>query len=163
MDDLQATFFATLHQAQALQMPVLRQLTPFLRPGMSAATFQSGEAEARLARGVVRLQRLTLQGGILQMIVEGTITLASRLDLEVTARSADSGVLPPVLRLLRIPTAGAMPLSLLAEASFLLANSVVHLRVTGTVRSPSIQIEPVRLLSEDAVRFFLSPVRLMAP
>lgn len=163
LDDLNATFSATLHQAQALQMPVLRQLTPFLRSGMSAATFQSGEIEARLARGVVRLQRLTLQGGILQMIVQGTLTLAGRLNLEVTARTGKLSLLPPGLRLLRIPAAGAMPLSLVAEASFLLASSVVHLRVTGTVHNPIIQVEPLRLLSEDAVRFFLSPVLLLSP
>jgi hypothetical protein len=138
-------------------------MAPFLGQGASAATFQSGEMEARLARGVVRLQRWTLRGGILQLIVQGTITLAGRLNLEVTARSSAAGLLPPGLRLLGVPAAGAMPLSLLTEASFLLAASVVHLRVTGTVRSPNVQFEPVRLLTEDAVRFFLAPARLIAP
>src|SRR5262249_40462550 len=41
-NDLTASVSATLRQAQALQLPVLSQLVPFLRAGTSSATFQSG-------------------------------------------------------------------------------------------------------------------------
>ncbi len=162
LDDLNATLSVTLHQTQALDLPVLRQLTPYIRPGMSSATFQSGHLEARLAHGLVRLQRLTVEGGILQMVVEGTATLAGRLNLQVTSRTDDRSSVPG-LGLLRAPAEGAMPLSLLTEASILLANRVVRLRVTGSVHNPVIQVEPNRLLSEEAVRFFLRPAALVAP
>jgi hypothetical protein len=157
-DDLTATISADLSQAQAMQAPVLRQLIPFLRSGSSSATFHSGHLEARLSHGLVRIQRFTLEGGLLEMIIEGTLTLEGRLSLEVTARTDNLFYLPPALRLLgiRIPAAGALPVSLITEASILLANRVVHLRVTGTLRNPIVQVEPVRLLTEEAVRYFLT-------
>jgi hypothetical protein len=163
-DDVTATLTADLSQAQALQLPVLRQLVPFLRSGASS-TFQTGHVEARLAHGLVRVQRLTLQGGLLNMIVEGTVTLEGRLNLEVTARTGSVFLAPSALRLLglRIPAAGVLPASLILEASLLLANSVVHLRVTGSVRNPVVQVEPVRLLTEEAVRYFLSRALFPGP
>jgi hypothetical protein len=157
-NDITAAISATLSQAQAMQVPVLRQIVPFLRGGVASGTFQSGQLEARLSRGLIRLQRLTLQGGLLAMIVEGTITLEGRLNLEVTARTGGSPLLAPGLRLLALsaPLAGALPVTLISEASLLLANRVVHLRVTGTLHNPIVQIEPVRLLTEEAVRYFLT-------
>jgi hypothetical protein len=38
----------------------------------------------------------------------------------------------------------------------LLANRVVHLRIVGTTKAPQVQVEALRLLSEEAVRFFLT-------
>jgi hypothetical protein len=96
------------------------------------------------------------------MVVEGTATLAGRLNLQVTSRTDDRSSIPG-LGLLRAPAEGTMPLSLLTEASILLANRVVRLRVTGSVHNPVIQVEPNRLLSEEAVRFFLRPAALVAP
>jgi hypothetical protein len=164
-DDITATLSATLGQTQALQLPVLKQLTPYLRPGMSASSFQSGQLEARLSRGSLRIQKLTLEGGLLQMMVEGTISLQGRIDLEVTTRTDNITFLPPGLRLLglRLPAAGVLPVGLITEASLLLANHVVHLRVTGTLRSPVILVEPVRLLTEETVRYFLTRALFPSP
>src|SRR5207302_8080788 len=59
VDDLTGTMEATLQQTQAMALPVLQQLTPFLMPGQSnGGTFRSGDLRARLARGVVRVERL---------------------------------------------------------------------------------------------------------
>jgi hypothetical protein len=164
-DDLTATVSATLSQGQALQLPVLKQITPYLRPGMSASTFQTGQLEGRLTRGIFRIQRLTLQGGLLQMIVEGTVNLQGRIDLEVTARTDNITFLPPALRVLglRLPVAGGLPVGLITEASLLLANRVVHLHVTGTLRNPIIQVQPLPLLTEEAVRYFLTRALIPNP
>jgi hypothetical protein len=56
---------------------------------------------------------------------------------------------------LRIPLTGAVPVSLLLQASDYLSNRLIRLRVTGTVRSPVVTVEPITLLTEEAVRFFL--------
>jgi hypothetical protein len=163
VNDLTGTLSATLRQSQALQLPVLRQITPYLRVGMSSETFQSGQIEARLGRGIVRLQRFSLEGGLVQMVIDGTITLEGRLNLDVNARTGNITLLPPALRVLglRLPIAGPIPLSVITEASFLLARSVVHLRVTGSVRNPVVQVEPLALLTEEAVRYFL--LRALVP
>src|SRR5262249_50429730 len=117
------------------------------------------------SRGVFRIQRFTLMGRFAELVIEGTVTLAGRLDLEVTARTGNLGVSPVALRLLglRLPAAGPIPLGLINEASGYLANRVIHLRVTGTVRSPVVQAQPVRLLTEEAVRFFLTRAVLPVP
>ena len=45
--------------------------------------------------------------------------------------------------------------SVLRQAGGLLANRLVRLRLTGTFRNPIIQVEPLPVLTEDALRFLL--------
>jgi hypothetical protein len=165
VDDLTGTLTANLRQSQAMQLPVLRQITPYLRLGMSSDTSQSGDIEARLDRGVVRLQRFNLEGGLFQLVIEGTLNLDGRLNLDAYARTGNVTLLPPALRLLglRIPIAGPIPLAVIREASLLLARSSVHLRVTGSVRNPVVQVQPLALLTEEAVRYFLLRAIVPAP
>jgi hypothetical protein len=133
LDDLSALLDARLHQTQALEMPVLRQLTPYIAPGQSSAFFQAGECQVRLSGGVVRVQRLRLIGSLIQLVVEGTINLAGHLNLDVNANTA------------RLPAnlPAAQALGLLGDATNFLASRLVHLHVGGTVRSPTVTVEPV--------------------
>ncbi|HWG42938.1 MAG TPA: hypothetical protein VN688_09145 [Gemmataceae bacterium] len=166
INDLRAIVQARLEGGQALQLPVLRQITPYLRPGVSSATFQSGQLKGRLAGGIFRVQHMTLVGNLLQLIIEGTITVAGNLNLDVTAQTGINCINPAKANALggRVPLIGAIPRLLLYEASALFANRIVHLRVTGTVRSPSIRLEPILLLTEESIRFFLGRlVRLPIP
>jgi hypothetical protein len=166
INDVSATIEASLQQTQSLNYPVLQQIAPFLGPGRSSSSgFRNGDLRARLDRGVVRIQRLSLLGSNLQLFVEGNVTLEGRLGLEVTANTGQVGVNPQFLRFLglRIPAVGPVPVSLILEASTYLSNRTIHLRVTGTIRSPSVQVEPVSLLSEEAVRFFINRTTLPVP
>jgi hypothetical protein len=157
VDDLNATVDATLAQTQALQLPVLSGLVPFVAPGQSATTFQQGDLTGRLSRGVFRIQKFNLSSPVVRLAIVGTITTGGRLDLEAAGSSGRLGYNPSFLRLvgLRVPAAGPIPIGLLLEASSLLSSSVIHLRVTGTVRNPDVHLEPVKALAEEAVRFFL--------
>jgi hypothetical protein len=166
LDDVTATLDATLAQTQALEMPVLRQLAPYILPGRSSnAIFRSGTLRGRLARGVFRIQRLSLEGTYGQLFVEGTISLQGRLNLDVLATTTNLGPSTPALRLLglRVPAVGPLPLSLALEARNYLSNRLIHLRVTGTVRSPTITIEPLSLLTEEALRYFLNRANVPLP
>jgi translocation and assembly module TamB len=156
-DDLNATIDATLNQTQALELPVLSGLVPFVAPGRSATTFQQGELRGRLARGVFRIQKFNLSSPVVRLAIVGTITTQGRLDLEATGSTGRIGTNPAFLRLigLRIPVAGPIPIGLLLEASSYLSSRVIHLRVTGTVRNPDVHLEPVQILAEEVVRFFL--------
>ena len=156
-DDLNATVDASLSQSQALELPVLRVVAPYLAPGQSATTFQNGELRGRLSRGVFRIERLNLSSSVVRMSVVGNVTTQGRLDLEVTGGTGRIGYNPGFLALigLRIPVAGPIPLSVILQASSYLSNRLVHLRVTGTLRSPDVRLEPVQILAEEAVRFFL--------
>jgi translocation and assembly module TamB len=155
--DLTATINAKLSQARALSIPVLNQITPFLRGGISAATtFNSGDLRARLAGGVVRLQRFSLSSNVLRLIIEGTVTVPQgRLSLDVNAMTGQFGAGPVTRRLLSaVPLAGGVSLGVLQAATALLSPRLVHLRVTGTVRNPVVRFQPLLLLTEEAVRFF---------
>jgi hypothetical protein len=164
LNDLQGTLRATLGEAQALQAPALQQVAPFIGLPTSYA-FNSGELSARLGRGVFRIETLALQGDVARLFVGGTVTLAGRLDLDVTARTGPVGADIGALRLLgvRVPTTGYIPLTVVTAASRYLSNRVIHLRVTGTLRSPSITLEPGALLTQEAVRFFLDRANLPLP
>ncbi|MHB1424419.1 MAG: hypothetical protein ACYC3I_14705 [Gemmataceae bacterium] len=157
LNDLTANVQVKMEQGQALQMPVLRQITPYLRPGASSSTFRSGEMKGRLAGGIFRIQHATLVGDFIKLYIIGTVNLAGNLDLDVTAQTGLYCLNPKQTNTLssRIPLIGAIPRIILYEASSLLAAAVVHLTVTGTVRAPVVRIQPLVMLTEDLIRFFL--------
>jgi translocation and assembly module TamB len=165
VNDLSATIEASFQQTQSMNYPVLQQIAPFLGPGQSSTSFRNGDLRARLDRGVIRVQRLTLSSSTLQLFADGTVTLEGRLNLNVTGNTGQVGYNPTFLRFLglRIPAVGPIPVSLLLEASTYLSNRTVHLHVAGTLRSPSVQVEPVSLLSEEAIRFFVNRTTLPVP
>ncbi len=153
--DLTGRLDADFNQAQALQLPVLSQLTPFLRGISSATTFEKGDLRATLSRGVWRVSRLTIDSTLLKLLAEGTVTVKGGLNLEVTARTGQLFVNPALLRLVGLATATSLPLEVITLASEWLSNRVVHARVGGTLRNPSVRYEPVRLLTEETIRFLL--------
>lgn len=157
LNDLKAVVQAKMRQGQALQMPVLRQITPYLRPGSSSATFQSGEMKGRLAGGIFRIEHATLVGDFIKLLILGTVNLAGNLNLEVTAQTGLYVLNRERANSLssRIPLIGAIPRLLLYEANTLLAAAVVHLRVTGNYRAPVVRLEPLVMLTEESIRFFL--------
>lgn len=157
--DLNATLAATLSQAQPMGLPVLQQAAPLLGlvgAGLSTR-FQSGELKGRLSREVFRLEHFTLTSSVMQLIVEGNVTLAGLLDLDLTAGSGDLLRNSPRLQILglRLPAIGPLPLTLVAEASSFLAGRLVHLHVTGTFRNPVVRVVPTAVFSSEAVGFFL--------
>jgi len=156
INDINGNLVASFRQTQALQVPVLKQVAPLIGLGRST-TFQSGSLRANLTKGVFRIQQLALDGTNVQMHVDGTVALNGRLNLEVVARTNTLGLPTDRLRLLglRIPTAGPVPLTVLQETSNLLSNRVIYLQVTGTAQNPNIRVQPLRQLSEEAVRYFL--------
>jgi hypothetical protein len=152
VDDLTATLTATLQQTQALDYPVLRQVGPLL--GLKATTtFQGGEVRARLAQGVVRVERLAFQEGPLQLYADGNVTLAGRVNLDMTANTGKLGNMAAALGW-RVPATGTIAQDMLVRATTALSPQLVHLHIRGTFREPTIQVAPLPLLTEQALRFF---------
>ena len=158
-NDVSARVAATLQSAQALQFPVLQNLTPFLLPGRGGLEFTSGQLRGQLANGNFRVQQLSLESPLLLLLVQGTITLQGRLDLEAMGRTSlgtgDSLLLGLLFK--QIPAVGPIPVGVLIRASQLLAERLVRVRISGTVRTPVVRIEPVGLLDADTLRFFVNP------
>jgi hypothetical protein len=153
--DLTGRLEADFNQAQALQLPVFSQFAPLLRGVSSATTFEKGDLRATLTRGVWRVSRLTIDSTLLRLVAEGIVTIKGVLDLEVTARTGQLFINPALLRVVGLATGQALPLQVIAQASQWLSNRVIHARVNGTLRNPSVHYEPVRLLTEETIRFFL--------
>ncbi len=154
--DLDGRILAQLRDARGL--PGMDQASNHTSGGLSSATqFNEGEVRATMSRGVVRFERLSLAGKNTQVYGAGQASLGGRLDMEVTVNTnllnpAAQGALSLATQLSLL---AAPPLALLLEANQFLSNQVVHLKVSGTLRSPSIHVRPLPLLGEEAVRFFL--------
>jgi uncharacterized protein involved in outer membrane biogenesis len=157
LDDVTADVDASFSQAQAFQFPVLSQIAPFILPGQSSTTFQSGDLRGRLSNGIFRVQRLRLAGNVVSLFAQGNVTTAGRLNLDVTATTQVVGTGAAGVRLLflRLPLTGPLPLSLLLDATGYFSSTSIHLLVIGTVRSPTVRVEPLSLLTDEAARFFL--------
>lgn len=158
VNDLTGTLKADLLDTQAMSLPVLQQTLPYLTGGVSGSTtFDQGTLRAHLARGVIRVDRFSLVSGSVQVYANGTVSLAGRLDLNVTAKTGqlNSGLGAVSLLASRIALVAAPPVGLLMEATQFLSNQVINLEVTGTLRSPTIRIRPLQLLGQEAAQFFL--------
>ena len=156
-DDLTAKLDARLGESQPLGLPVLSAVVPFLGFGQSQ-TIREGELRATLGRGVWQVQRLTLTGPSLNLYANGTVTTGGRLNLGVAATSRPNLSQMVMQRLVPIaalsPTSQPIGQTPLADAIALLSSYVVYLDVTGTIDSPTVRLQTLRTLTEDAVRFF---------
>ncbi len=164
--DLTARVNARLAQASPGQMPVFQQIMPMILPGVgSNVQFQSGDLDGQLSRGVFRIQRLTLVGQMARIHAEGTVTLQQRLSLNVVANTKQLGIDPAALQLvgMTLPAVGPIPLGALNQAVSYLSNQTISLRVTGTVKAPSVQVNPIPFLTESAVRFFIAQAGVPVP
>lgn len=157
-NDLTGTLDATLHDTQAMSLPIFERALPYLTGGVSGSTtFDEGTVRGSLARGVIRVDRFSLSSGSAQIFAQGNVTLAGRLDLNVTVNTGQLNVPRRTLSLLasRILLVAAPPIGLLVNVTQFLSNQVINLEVTGTVRSPTIRIRPLNLLGQEAAQFFL--------
>jgi hypothetical protein len=164
LDDLTAKLDAKLGESQPFVLPVFTALVPYL--GFSTRdynmTIREGEVRAILAKGVWRVQRVSLTGPSLDLFADGTMTTSGRLNLSVAAASKQR---PSQAVLRRFLPATALTPSIssvrplgpvaMADAMGLIGSYVIYLEVTGTTDSPTVRVQILRTLSEDAVRFFL--------
>jgi hypothetical protein len=163
-DDLTAKLDAKLGESQPFVLPVFTALVPYL--GLSTrdynTTIREGEVRAVLGRGVWRVQRLTLTGPSLDLFADGTMTTSGRLNLSIAAASKQRPSQAVLRRFvpgtaLTTSTTPLRPLGpvAMADAMGLIGSYVIYLEVTGTTDSPTVRVQVLRTLSEDAVRFFL--------
>lgn len=156
MKDLKGTLDAEFRDTQALTFPVLQQFRPFLRGQSPATTFQRGKLRADLSNGIVRIRPLALESEVLSLMAEGTVTVAQgRLNLDVNIRTGQLVVDPVILRLAGVAVGAPGSAQVATQLLTYLSNRVVHLRVRGTISNPSVRVEPLRILTQEGIRFLL--------
>ena len=101
---------------------------------------------------------MTLAAANAQILAEGTATLQGRLNLQVMAKTDETGPADQLLKLANSPLLAAAPTPILivAKANDALKDRVVHLRVGGTAARPMIRLEPGRQLGQEAIKFFMN-------
>ena len=161
------TLLASLSEGQALQLPVLSDLTRYLGPGRSTQTrTDAGAIRADLSRGVINIRQFALAGREIDMLLSGKITTSGNLDLQVIATTGADLLNPTALRLAGAPASAllgfALPVNQLATISRIISNRTVVLAVTGTAKTPQIRVQALATLQEAAVRYFLGAAQSRA-
>jgi hypothetical protein len=156
-NDLTGTLQATLGETRPYQLPILADVLPFMGLRQSnQSTTKRGEVQASLSGGVFRVRRFGLSGSNFELFGEGTVTLAGRLNLSVTATTQALPIDPFLLRLLGITSdVGPLPVTAIVRITEFLQNRVIYAQVTGPVRQPTVRIKPLAILSDEAARYFV--------
>lgn len=163
LGDLAARIQLEFENTQMAAVPIIRELRPYLTPSVSGGSaFDTGTLRARLTNGILRIQEFTLSGSSVQLFADGAITVDNqRLDLNVIANTGQSGQDRSLVEyaVRRLPAAGPVPVALLMQLNDALANRVIYLKVTGTVRRPTAAVRPLPQLQEEAIRYFVQQPR----
>src|SRR6185503_779017 len=98
-----------------------------------ATKFSRGELRAALSRGVLRIERLSLEGQKTQVYATGTATTGGRLDLQVTVDTGlfDSSSQSVISLATQLALVAVPPLGLVLESNKFLSDQVVHLHIAG--------------------------------
>ncbi len=157
VNDLTGTLTAGFGDTSVRELPIIGSAGALLSPGQALTRFDRGDLVARLGNGAVRVERLALNSSSAKLFADGIIGLNGRLDLDVVYSTGQIGPNAPLLRVVarNIPAVGPIPVGLIIRVTESLSNRIVRVRVGGTVANPAYQVDAARLLSENAVRFFV--------
>ena len=149
-----------LANPKALELPVLNQLPTVVsltpsRPGIGE---DGGYVYGGIAGGLLHIDQLAIVQSNIQVLMNGNATQEGRLNFDVTVNTNASGPADQLLELANTPLmlAAPAPVALIIKANDLLKDRVVNVHVGGIATRPTIQLQPGKQLSQNAVKFFLS-------
>ncbi len=158
LEDVQGLVTARLGGEESLfDLPLLKSIAPLLSPTRLLAPTTDGDLRARLAGGILRVERFTLTGRLIGLFASGSIGLTTnRLDLDIVARTGVIGPdLGPAGQFIRIAAFGALPVGVILEASRFLSNRTVRLKLSGSIQNPTVTVNAGQILVEEVIRYFL--------
>lgn len=157
--DLQGSFQGRLERSRSFQIPLLRNMAIFLNSGqLLQKQFDSDEIVLRLAKGILKVERMTFASDAAQLLITGQVTTDGRMDLDVAARIANlSGNRQLYEQISGSPiTALATPAgAAVTQVTEFLSNRVIYLHAGGTVRQPNFRLETARLIRDELVARYL--------
>ena len=125
--------------------------------------FEDGDLVGTIANRQLIVEMLTLEGRIVQLHAAGTVGFDSQVNLEVLINT--NQLIPETGQGLvsRVPglrdAFGRSEQAILSVANFL-SNRLLKLRVTGTLKNPSVTVDPSIAVAETAVGFFAGVLKL---
>ena len=159
---LRGQIHLTLADASVVDLPIFREIDKFLGSARGGV-FESGTLDGAISRRVLTLEAVTLNGRLAQIHATGTIGMAGQLNLEVLVSTRD--VIPQTGQALLAAIPGLRDVlgrqaDEVSKVSSYLSSRLLKLRVTGTLRSPSVNLNPGAAVGEAAVGFFGSVLQL---
>jgi translocation and assembly module TamB len=150
-----------LTDAQLLDTPIFRALDRFLGGPAGGGVFERGSARAAIGNGEVSIEELALFGRVVQLHATGTIGFDTRLELVVLINT--NQIIPQTGQALFALIPGLRDAqgseASLRVANFL-SNRLIKLRVGGTLRNPSVTLDPSVTVGNAAVSFFAGALKL---
>jgi translocation and assembly module TamB len=151
-----------LSDASLVALPVFREIDRFLGAARGGL-FERGHLSGTIAGRQIIVDPLTLEGRLVQVHGSGTLGVDGQLNLEVLVNT--NQIIPQTGQALvgLIPGLrngrGRNAEDYLQVANFL-SNRLLKLRVTGTLRSPTVAIDPTVTVANAAVSFFAGVLKL---
>ncbi|MCA1684609.1 MAG: AsmA-like C-terminal region-containing protein [Planctomycetia bacterium] len=149
----------TLDDASLVALPVFRELDKFLGSA-GGGLFEQGDLNGSIVNRQVVIESATLMGRLAQLHVSGTVGFDGQLNLEVLVNT--NQVIPQAGSALAsvIPGMGGRNSQATLGVSNYLSNRLLKFRVTGTLKSPSVNLDPGVAVAGSAVGFFSGVLKL---
>ncbi|MGB7323536.1 MAG: AsmA-like C-terminal region-containing protein [Rubripirellula sp.] len=157
--DFSGRFDLQLSDVDSLRLPVLDQLPSMIQimPTQGGLQNNEGHISGRLTNGTVAIDSMAIAQSNVQVTMSGSATLDGRLNFDVTAATGSTSPTEGLMSLTDSPLmlAAPAPAKLLVQANEAMKNRLINIHVGGNASRPSIQLQPGRQLSQDALRFFI--------
>jgi translocation and assembly module TamB len=151
-----------LNDASFVSVPVFRQLDKFLGASRGGL-FEDGDLSGRIANRQLYVDVLTLEGRLVQIHASGTVGFDGQLNLEALVNTneiiAQSGeallaMIPGLRTVIRRREEAKL------QFAGFLSNRLLKLRVSGTLKNPSVSADPTIGVADSAVSFFAGVLKL---
>jgi translocation and assembly module TamB len=151
-----------LDDASLVNIPVFRELDKFLGAARGGL-FEDGDLTGTIANRQLVIDALTLQGRLAQVHATGTVGFDGQLNLEVLVNT--NQIIPETGQALaaRIPGLSAAfgrNEEAALRVSNYLSNRLLKLRVTGTLKNPSVTTDTSVVVADTALAFFADVLKL---
>ena len=150
-----------LADASVLDLPIFRALDRFLGGPAGGGVFELGHVSAAIGNRQVVVEELSLLGRVAQLHVHGTVGFNTELDLDVLINT--NQIIPQTGQALLAIIPGlrdARGSAASLQVSNYLSNRLIKLHVGGTLRNPSVALDPTVTVTNAAVGFFAGALKL---
>lgn len=151
-----------LDDASLVSIPVFRELDKFLG-NARGGLFEDGDLTGTITNRQLIVDMLTLEGRLAQIHATGTVGFDGQLNLEVAVNTSQIipetgealiGLIPGLRQVL------GRREQAMARVGTYFSNRLLKLRVTGTLKNPSVNADPSIIVADTAVAFFADILKL---
>jgi translocation and assembly module TamB len=150
-----------LDDGSLVAMPVFREIDKFLGSA-GGGLFEDGDLVANIANRQLTVESMTLEGKLAQLHITGSVGYDGMLNLEVLVNTSQliSETGQALARLLGISATGGRRGEATRQFNSFLSARLMKLRVTGTLKNPSVTLDPGISVGESATGFFGGVLKL---